>query len=116
MVIDEMDYGVQPFFIQIRDEETHKSLPGVEVGDIGPKLGYNSKENGFLRLTHFRVPRFSHLCKYIKVSPDGDISLQGNPKVMYAGMMKMRTSIVGLTYFDLLKNCIIALRYSIVRK
>ena len=42
-------YGVAPFFIQIRDTETHKLLPGLECGDIGPKLGYGSKDNGYLR-------------------------------------------------------------------
>ena len=44
----ENDYGVQAFIIQIRDLETHEPLPGVEVGDIGTKLGYNSIDNGYL--------------------------------------------------------------------
>ena len=43
------NYGVQPFFFKFRDLETHEVLPGVEVGDIGPKMGYNFKDNGFLR-------------------------------------------------------------------
>ena len=42
------DYGVQPFIVQIRDRETHEPLPGIEVGDIGTKLGYNSIDNGYL--------------------------------------------------------------------
>ena len=35
---------------------------------------------------------------------------------MYVGMMKMRTSIVGISYYNMLKASLIALRYSIVRK
>lgn len=34
--------GVQAFFVQIRDEN-HNTLPGVDAGDIGPKLGYYAK-------------------------------------------------------------------------
>ena len=42
------NYGVQPFIVNIRDIQTHKRMPGVMCGDIGPKLGYESKDNGWL--------------------------------------------------------------------
>ena len=42
------DYGVQSFVVPIRDMETHATLPGCTIGDIGTKLGYNSIDNGFL--------------------------------------------------------------------
>jgi acyl-CoA oxidase len=29
--------------------KSHLPLEGVEVGDIGPKYGYNTKDNGYLR-------------------------------------------------------------------
>jgi len=32
------DYGPHPFVIQLRSLETHQPLPGVELGDIGPKV------------------------------------------------------------------------------
>ena len=32
-------------------------MPGVEAGDIGPKLGYASKDNGYLIFTNVRIPR-----------------------------------------------------------
>ena len=51
------DYGVQPFIIQIRDMDTHMPLKGIEVGDLGTKLGYNSVDNGYLKFTNFRVDR-----------------------------------------------------------
>ena len=44
----ENDFGVQPFIVPIRSTEDHKPLPGVSVGDIGEKLGYNSVDNGYL--------------------------------------------------------------------
>jgi acyl-CoA oxidase len=55
--IGDKDYGVQPFIVQTRCSETHALMKGVEGGDIGPKFGYNGKENGFLRFTHVRIPR-----------------------------------------------------------
>lgn len=31
------DYGPHAFIVQIRSLSTHLPLPGIEVGDIGPK-------------------------------------------------------------------------------
>lgn len=45
--------GVFPFIAQIRDFDTHELLEGVEAGDIGPKLGYHGKDNGYLKFTNF---------------------------------------------------------------
>jgi acyl-CoA oxidase len=42
------NYGVLPFFIQIRDLKTRKPLPGIVIGDIGPKYGYPGMDNGFM--------------------------------------------------------------------
>jgi acyl-CoA oxidase len=36
------------FIVPIRDLETHKPLTGIQVGDIGTKLGYNAVDNGWL--------------------------------------------------------------------
>ncbi len=33
------DYGPHAFVVQIRDMATHLPLPGITVGDIGPKMG-----------------------------------------------------------------------------
>lgn len=43
------------FITQIRDLETHKPLPGVTIGDIGPKFGYNGVDNGFLRFEYVKL-------------------------------------------------------------
>lgn len=57
--------------VPIRDFNTHKPLPGVEVGDIGPKMGYSTKDNGYLRFSNVRVPRFNMLARYIVVEKGG---------------------------------------------
>ena len=51
--------------VPIRDLETHKPLPGITAGDIGPKLGYRTKDNGYLRLDNVRIPRFNMLSRYV---------------------------------------------------
>lgn len=62
------DYGPHPFVVQIRNLETHKPLAGITVGDIGPKFGYDSMDNGFLRFENYRIPRDQLLSRYTKVS------------------------------------------------
>ena len=57
LIIDDQDYGVQFFIVPIRDANTHEHLSGIDVGDMGPKIGYNSKDNGFLSLKNVRIPR-----------------------------------------------------------
>lgn len=57
MIINGKDYGVQPFMVQVREVETHKPLPGIDMGDIGPKIGYNTKENGYMIFNDVRIPR-----------------------------------------------------------
>lgn len=42
-------HGVKPFFFAIRDTNTMEPLPGVEIGDVGPKMGMMSKDNGFMK-------------------------------------------------------------------
>jgi len=44
------DYGPHAFFVQLRSLEDHKPLPGVELGDIGPKMGWPAIDNGYLKL------------------------------------------------------------------
>lgn len=48
LIVDGQKKGVYPFMVPIRDMETHRPLPGITVGDIGPKLGYHKKDNGYL--------------------------------------------------------------------
>jgi len=46
-----------------------RSVPvaGVTVGDIGPKFGYDTNDNGFLRFDHVRIPREHMLMKNAQV-------------------------------------------------
>jgi len=50
-----VDHGVQAFFVRIRDFE-HKPMPGVDVGDIGPKMEWFIKDNGYLAFNKVKIP------------------------------------------------------------
>lgn len=55
LITQGQNYGMHAFIVPIRDLETHKQLPGVTIGDIGPKFGYNGVDNGFLRFEYVRL-------------------------------------------------------------
>jgi acyl-CoA oxidase len=46
-------------------------MPGVEVGDIGPKIGFHSKDNGYLILKNVVIPRKNMLRRFVSVSKAG---------------------------------------------
>jgi acyl-CoA oxidase len=51
------DYGIAPFIVQVRCLKTHKHMPGVKSGDLGPKFGYSSKDNGWMTFDNVRIPK-----------------------------------------------------------
>lgn len=115
LIIDNKRYGVQTFIVQIRDMETHKTLPGVTVGDIGPKFGYNTKDNGYLRFNNVKVPRDNMLARYTKVNKNGEFVRTGNEKIGYATMMSIRRIVITASPLFLAQILTIGVRYSLVR-
>ena len=115
-IVNDKHVGVLPFIIQIRDFETHKPLEGVEIGDIGPKLGYQAKENGYLRFVKMRIPLENMPSRFNEITPDGSFIKKGNPKLLYSSMMKSRTALLGMSAGYLGKAISIAIRYSFIRK
>lgn len=67
------DYGPHAFVVQIRDLDTHHPLPGVVVGDIGAKMGYNGVDNGFLSFDHVRIRTYVLLLQTIACQNVGAI-------------------------------------------
>lgn len=58
------NHGLHFFVVQLRDVVTHLPLPGVEVGDLGPKMGWNWIDHGYLKLSNYRIPRINLLNRY----------------------------------------------------
>ncbi|XP_064651939.1 peroxisomal acyl-coenzyme A oxidase 1-like [Lineus longissimus] len=110
-------HGLHAFVVQIRDFKTWQPLPGVTVGDIGPKLGYASMDNGFLRLDKVRVPRDHMLMKHGQLHKDGTyVTKSKNSKLTYGTMLLVRAVITRFMSQCLAEAATIAIRYSAIRK
>ncbi|XP_020014929.2 peroxisomal acyl-coenzyme A oxidase 1 isoform X1 [Castor canadensis] len=108
-------YGLHAFIVPIREIGTHKPLPGITVGDIGPKFGYEEMDNGYLKMDNYRIPRENMLMKHAQVKPDGTYVKPLNNKLTYGTMVFVRSFLVGEAARCLSKACTIAIRYSAVR-
>lgn len=108
-------YGLHAFIVPIREFGTHKPFPGITVGDIGPKFGYDEVDNGYLKMDNYRIPRENMLMKYAQVEPDGTYVKPVSDKLTYGTMVFVRSYLVGLAATCLSKACTIAIRYSAVR-
>lgn len=47
LIIDGDAYGVMPFLVQLRSTEDYMPMKGVQLGDMGPKMGWNTKNNSW---------------------------------------------------------------------
>ncbi|CAD7014207.1 unnamed protein product [Ceratitis capitata] len=116
LYIDNEPMGVQLFVLQVRDEETHEPLPGIDIGDIGKKIGMAGVNNGYLGLKNVRIPRTNMLMKNAKVLADGTFVKSPVSQLNYFPMVYVRCMVV-------LGNCVlhaeaatITTRYSAVRR
>jgi acyl-CoA oxidase len=110
------DHGPHAFVVQIRRSEDHQAMPGVVVGDIGPKMGYNAVDNGFLRFDHVRVARRAMLMKHSIVEIDGTYQPPSVAKASYGTMVYVRSDIVMSAALYMKKAVTIAMRYNLVRR
>ncbi|KAF8889619.1 acyl-CoA dehydrogenase/oxidase [Infundibulicybe gibba] len=46
------DHGVHPFMVQLRSLDDYRPLPGIELGDVGLKMGLNGTDNGYAIFNH----------------------------------------------------------------
>ncbi|KAL5013238.1 hypothetical protein ScPMuIL_007508 [Solemya velum] len=109
-------HGIHMFLVPLRSLDNHMPFPGIEVGDIGPKFGFNCNDNGYLRMTNYRIPRENMLMRYSKVFEDGTFVKPENTKLLYGSMVFIRALIVSDSATNLGKACTIAIRYSAVRR
>jgi acyl-CoA oxidase len=109
-------YGPHAFMVQIRHPQTHEPMPGIIVGDIGPKIGMTANDNGFLRLNQVRIPRRNMLMGHSKVEPDGTYKAPIHSKIAYASMMFVRSMMISIMSYYLAIASTISIRYSSVRR
>ncbi|KAK8212930.1 hypothetical protein M8818_003095 [Zalaria obscura] len=117
LIINGKPYGPHPFVVQIRDMKTHKPLQNVHIGDIGPKFGYNTMDNGFLLFNKFKVPHISMLARFSSVDPTTSKYLRpASPSLIYGTLTWVRSTIVLQAGGVLARGVTIATRYCAVRR
>ncbi|KAL4102670.1 hypothetical protein PRIC1_006414 [Phytophthora ramorum] len=115
LFLDGEDVGVQAFLVQIRSMEDHEPVAGVEVGDIGPKVGFQSIDNGYCAFHKIRVPRENMMMRYAKVLPNGTFVKPKSDKLVYLTMVQIRARLVESFALTMAKATTIMMRFSSAR-
>ncbi|CEF64310.1 Peroxisomal acyl-coenzyme A oxidase 2 [Strongyloides ratti] len=116
LYIDGKCYGPHSFMVQIRDFNTHMPLPGITVGDIGPKFAFSSIDNGFIRFNNVKIPRKFMFMKYAQVEKGGKYIKPIHEKAAYGSMVFVRSVMIHQQAQYLAMACTIAIRYSCIRR
>ena len=117
LIISGKSYGPTPFCVQIRDLKTHAPLENIHIGDIGPKFGYNTMDNGFLLFNQVKVPHISMLARFAHVDPSTNkFARRGSPSLVYGTLTWVRSTIVMQAGSVLARGVTIATRYCAVRR
>jgi acyl-CoA oxidase len=93
LIIGNKSHGPHLFVVQIRDLKTHLPLDDIHVGDIGPKYGFNTMDNGFLLFNHVEIPHRNMLARYSRVDPSTSQYMRlANPSMVYGTLTWVRSS------------------------
>lgn len=114
---DNIHRGLHPFMVQIRDLDSHVPLPGIEVGEIGPRMGFKAADNGYLRLNKVKIARTNMLMKNATIDENGDYhAIKETSKLNLGTMLFVRVIIIEMITHNICKAVTIATRYSAVRR
>ncbi|RWS04177.1 Peroxisomal acyl-coenzyme A oxidase 3-like protein [Dinothrombium tinctorium] len=114
-------HGLNVFLVPVRDPKTLLPYPSITVGDMGPKIGLNGLDNGFLIFNNYRVHKDFIMNRIGDVDGDGKFVNQLDcPKKRMGitmGVLSMgRVGIIGMAVSNMKKALTIAIRYSASRR
>lgn len=117
LIINGKPYGPHPFIVPIRDLNSHQLLPNVYAGDIGPKVGYNTMDNGYLLFNKVKVPHDAMMARFSAVDPKTSKYIRpASPALIYGTLTWVRSTIVLQSGSTLARGVTIATRYLAVRR
>ncbi|MET8122533.1 acyl-CoA dehydrogenase [Micromonospora sp. NPDC005291] len=113
-------HGVHAWLVPIRDAQG-KPLPGVTIGDAGPKAGLLGVDNGRLSFDHVTVPQDMLLDRYGQVAEDGTYSspIENDARrffTMLGTLVRGRVSVGGAASAATKSALTIAVRYGDIRR
>lgn len=114
----EESLGPHLFIVPLRDLEHHLPLPGVSVGDIGPKAygGFASLDNGYIKFDGVRIPRENMLMRFAQLARGGGYTKAQHDKLSYGSMVALRAAIPENIGWALAKAVTVAVRYCVTRR
>ena len=118
LIVDGKEYGNHLFLTQIRELDTQRLMPGVEIYEMGPKAfqGMLGTDNGAMQFHNVRIPRSQMLARNAQVLRDGTYVKPQNTKHSYGSMVTVRAIMAESTGWDLLKAVAVAYHYTSYRK
>ncbi len=114
LILNGEDLGTHNFIVQLRDEN-FDLLPGITVGDVGPKRGDDGIDNGWVRFNQVRIPRTQMLSKWSRVNAQGQYEKSELPQLAYGALIAGRVMISRGVTDSVKKAVTIATRYCTVR-
>ncbi|ORX97270.1 acyl-CoA oxidase [Basidiobolus meristosporus CBS 931.73] len=116
LIVKGKNYGVKPFVVQLRDPNTFNLLPGINIGDIGKKMGRDGIDNGWIQFTYVRIPRQNMLMKFAQVTRTGEVIQPPLAQLAYGALIGGRVTMIRDSANYAKKALTIALRYAAVRR
>ncbi|WFD35079.1 acyl-CoA oxidase [Malassezia cuniculi] len=116
LIVKGKSYGTKTFIVPLRDTRTFGLLPGVNIGDIGKKMGRDGIDNGYIQFTNVRIPRAFMLMRYTQVTREGEVFEPPLAQLTYGALLTGRTMMVADSSNSAKKALTIALRYAAVRR
>ncbi|PLW23755.1 hypothetical protein PCASD_01994 [Puccinia coronata f. sp. avenae] len=116
LIIKGKDYGTKTFIVPLRDPRNFSLLPGINIGDIGKKMGRDGIDNGYIQFTNVRIPRAYMLMKHTQVTREGKVFEPPLAQLTYGALLQGRTAMVADGANVAKKALTIAIRYGAIRR
>ncbi|CEP07412.1 hypothetical protein [Parasitella parasitica] len=116
LVVKGKKYGTKCFVVPLRDPKTYDTLPGINIGDLGKKMGRDGIDNGYIQFTNVRIPRGYMLMKHTQVSRSGRVKEPKLQQLTYGALLQGRVAMVVDSGNVSKKALTIAVRYAAVRR
>ncbi|XP_043467966.1 peroxisomal acyl-coenzyme A oxidase 3-like [Leptopilina heterotoma] len=118
---DNINHGLHPFIVPIRNPKTLLPYKRLIVGDLGEKIGLNGVDNGFIIFNQYHIPRMNLLNRHADVTTDGKYiaRIKNESKRLGASLGSLSSGRIGISLISamyLTVSVIIAIRYCSVRK
>jgi acyl-CoA oxidase len=73
---DGVCHGLHTFLVPVRDPTTLLPYANIQIGDMGPKLGLNGLDNGFMRFKQYRIPKNCLLNRNAVITDGGEYTIK----------------------------------------